>query len=313
MNLRRLVYFMRVADLGSLNRASEALRIAQPALSRQMRMLEEELGVVLFERTLRGMTLTEHGERLRRDVAGPLRQIYFAFENASLTGSQVAGALNIGIEPGLRDILALPLLEHIAAEEPGIAPRIVEGAADHLAEWIARGDIDLIIFSGPTPNEMIVDRALLTEELFLVGSPESVAQFGRQTRFSTATDLPLILPEARSGIIPILEKLVYVNKARLNVSCRVNSFDLMKQMVSRGQGYTILPKSAVERELDDGRLAICQIVDPVLTQPVSIGATHNCKVPRLAQRADIIIRHTMLELVTSGAWQAALSFEPEET
>lgn len=313
MNLRRLVYFMRVAELGSLNRASEALRIAQPALSRQMRMLEEELGVVLFERTLRGMTLTEHGERLRRDVAGPLRQIYFAFENASLTGSQVAGALNIGIEPSLRDMLALPLIDRIAEEEAGIAPRIVEGAADHLAEWILRGDIDLMIFSGPSPNEAIVDRGLLAEELMLVGSPESEAHRGGPIRCSAATELPLILPESRSGVIPILEKLAYVNKASLNVSCRVNSFDLLKQMVSRGEGYTVLPRSAVERELRDGSLVICQIVDPVLTQPVSIGATHDCKVPRLVQRADIIIRHTLARLVADGAWQATLLFEPDET
>lgn len=313
MNLRRLVYFMRVADLGSLNRASEALRIAQPALSRQMRMLEQELGVTLFERTLRGMTLTEQGEQLRRDIAGPLRQIYFAFENVSLPGSQVAGGLNIGIEPGLRDMLALPLLDRIAAEEPGIEPRIVEGAVDHLAEWITRGDVDLVIFSGPSPSEVIVDRSLLTENLFLVGSAESVVQSASPMRFSAATALPLILPEARSGIVPILEKIAYINKASLNVFRRVNSFDLLKQMVCRGQGFTVLPRSAIEAELRDGQLAICPIIDPALSQLVSIGATQDCKVPRLIQRADIIIRRTLADLVATGAWQATLSFEADET
>jgi len=311
MNLRRLAYFMRVAELGSLNRASEALRIAQPALSRQMRMLEEELGVVLFERTLRGMSLTEQGERLQRDLIGPLRQIDFAFANVSLTGNQVAGSLAIGLEPGLRDILGLSLLERIAEEEPGIVPRIVEGDADHLAEWIIRGDIDLMIFAGPSPDEAIIDRAMLTEELFLVGASDGHLQSDSPMHFDAAAKLPLILPEARSGVVPTLEKLAYVNKASLNVAQRVNSFELLKQIVRSGQGYTILPKSAIMSELKVGSLSICAIVDPALNQPVSIGATRDCKVPRLVERADIIIRHTLSALVANGVWPATLLFEPD--
>lgn len=311
MNLRRLTYFMRVAELGSLNRASEALRIAQPALSRQMRMLEEELGVVLFERTLRGMALTEQGERLRRDLVAPLRQIDFAFSNVSLTGNQVAGALNMGIEPGLRDVLGLALIDRIAAEEPGIVPRIVEGEVDHLAEWVIRGDIDLIIYSGASPDEAVIERALLMEELFLVGSPTSGLRLEHTVRFDAAIALPLILPEARSGIVPLLEKWAYVNKSSLNVIRRVNSFELLKELVGKGLGYSVMPKSAIQRELRDGRLAIWPIVDPVLSQPVSIGATRDCRVPRLAERTDIIIRRTLAPLVAGGDWRATLLFEPE--
>jgi DNA-binding transcriptional LysR family regulator len=311
MNLRRLAYFMRVAELGSLNRASEALRIAQPALSRQMRMLEEELGVVLFERTLRGMSLTEQGERLRRDLVAPLRQIDFAFSNVSLTGNQVAGVLNIGVEPGLRDMLGLALIERIAAEEPGIVPRIVEGEVDHLAEWVIRGDVDLIVYSGASPDEAVIERALLTEELFLVGSPHSDLPVDHPVRFDSAIALPLILPEARSGIVPLLEKRAYVNKASLNVTQRVNSFELLKDMLGRGLGHSVLPRSAIHRELSDGRLAIWPIIDPVLSQPVNIGATRDCRVPRLVERTDIIIRHTLMALVAGGDWRATLLFEPE--
>lgn len=311
MNLRRLAYFMRVAELGSLNRASEALRIAQPALSRQMRMLEEELGVVLFERTTRGMSLTEQGERLQREIVGPLRQIEFAFANVSLTGNQVAGTLNIGLETSLRDILGLPLLDRFAQEEPGIVPRIIEGDADHLAEWLIRGDIDYIIFAGPCPDDAIISRAMLTEELFLVGAPDSELQNGGPLHLNTATALPLILPDVRSGVVPILEKLAYVNKTSLNVVQRVNSFDLLKQIVRSGQGYTVLPISAITRELAAGTLSIRPVVDPVLSQQVIIGATRDCKVPRLVERADIISRHTLARLVSSGAWPATLLFEPD--
>lgn len=311
MNLRRLAYFMRVAELGSLNRASEALRIAQPALSRQMRMLEEELGVVLFERTLRGMTLTEHGQRLQRDLVGPLRQIDFAFANVSLTGNQVAGTLNIGLDPGLREMLGLPLVERIAAEEPGILPRIVEGEVDRLAEWAVRGEVDMIVFSGPSPDEAVIDRTLLVEDLFLVGPPDSGLHPDRPMRFGAAMTLPLILPESRSGVLPLLEKRGYVDKTGLNIVRRVNSFELLKQMVAKGLGHTVLPRSAMARELDEGTLARCPIIDPVLRQPVGIGATRDCRVPRLVERTDIIIRHTLSALVADGSWPASLLFEPD--
>ncbi|PLK27066.1 LysR substrate-binding domain-containing protein [Novosphingobium sp. TH158] len=134
---------------------------------------------------------------------------------------------------------------------------------------------------------------------------------GKPMRFSAATALPLILPEARSGVVPIVEKLAYVNKASINVVRRVNSLELLKQMVSGGQAHTVLPKSAIMRELREGSLAVCPIVDPVLNQPVSIGATRDCKVPRLVERADMILRHTLSALVASDAWPATLLFEPD--
>ena len=311
MNLRRLTYFLRIAELGSFNRASEALRIAQPALSRQIRMLEEELGVVLFERTLRGVTLTEPGERLRGEIVGPLRQLDFAFENVSLSGDQVAGAITIGIVPELRGILGAKLLDLIETEEPGISARIVEAEVDHLAEWALRGNVDLLIYSGPSPDEAVIDRPLLSEDLFLVGCNASGLTPASPVRFDAMTALPLILPEARSGVLPLLEKPAYVNKTSLNVVQRVNSFELLKELVAAGKGYTVLPLSAFGREAASGELRHAPVTDPALAQPVSIGATRDCRVPRLATRLDPIIRHVMTYLVESGRWPARLLFEPE--
>jgi LysR family transcriptional regulator, nitrogen assimilation regulatory protein len=310
MNLRRLTYFIRVAELGSLNRASEALRIAQPALSRQIRMLEEELGVVLFERTVRGMKLTEQGDRLRAEVAGPLRQLDFAFGNVRLSGNQIAGALDIGMTPELRGILAGPLLGRILSEEPGIAVRIVEGEVDHLAEWAVRGELDLIAFAGVCPHDGVIDRPLLVEDLVLVGAADSDLRADVPVRFDDLTRLPMVLPQARGGIVPLLEKPAYVNKATLDVVLRVNSLELLKDVVGRGLGYTVLPLSAIGREVENGLLRYAGVLDPGLSQEVCIGATRECRVPRLVGRVDLLIRNTMADLVGEGAWTARLLFDP---
>ena len=84
-------------------------------------------------------------------------------------------------------------------------------------------------------------------------------------------------------------------------------------MVAKGLGHTVLPKSAMARELREGSFAWCPIVDPVLTQPVSIGATRDCRVPRLVERTDIILRHALADLVAEGVWPGSLLFEPDAT
>jgi len=266
MHLRRLNYFLRISELGSLNRASEALRIAQPALSRQMRMLEEELSTVLFERTPRGMKLTEEGERLRSEIVGPLRQLDFAFANAGLSGNQIAGSVAIGMPPSVRKVLAKPLVNRILSEEPGIIARIVEGEVDHLAEWLLQGELDCAVICGPTPDERIVDRPLLVEELFLVGPQNSELDPGMAIKFDQLPKFPLLLPHARYGLIPIIEKLSYINNIKLDVAHRVNSLELIKDMIGDGLGYSILPLSAITMESRQGKLRHGPIIDPELTQ-----------------------------------------------
>src|SRR5215471_7971497 len=127
MDTRRLRYFVRIAEDGSLTRAAGVLRIAQPALSRQIRLLEEELGIALFNRTARGMQLTEEGEHLRACVAGPLRSLELALQNARSFSSHIEGNFTLGMTSGIGEILAKPLVLRMSSEFPNIKLRIVEG------------------------------------------------------------------------------------------------------------------------------------------------------------------------------------------
>src|SRR5438874_1497750 len=132
MDFKRLHYFLRIAELGSLSRASEALRIAQPSLSRQMRLLEEELGIALFARHRRGMQLTEAGRQLRARTAGPLLQIDHALNDIRSLPSESGGSIALGMPPTSIGALAAPLTRRIALDAPGIALRIVEASSDGL-------------------------------------------------------------------------------------------------------------------------------------------------------------------------------------
>src|SRR5215510_5853128 len=120
MDTHRLKYFLRIADEGSINRAASVLGIAQPALSRQVRLLEEDLGVTLFRRTARGVQLTEEGERLRATTVAPLRQLELAMRYAGSPLARVERGLHIGLPPTAACFLSVPLLDSLSAAFPKV-------------------------------------------------------------------------------------------------------------------------------------------------------------------------------------------------
>src|SRR3954469_10734762 len=128
MDLRQLTTFVQVADLGSLSKAAERLRIAQPALSRQIRLLEEELKVTLFTRHGRGMVLTPAGELLRGRASGILRQVEEARADLMEEAGAVRGRVVFGMPPTVGDVLATRLIERFLALHPEVRLRVVTTA-----------------------------------------------------------------------------------------------------------------------------------------------------------------------------------------
>jgi LysR family transcriptional regulator, nitrogen assimilation regulatory protein len=311
MNLRRLGYFQKIAELGSLNRASEVLRIAQPALTRQIHLLEEEVGTALFERTARGVRLTEAGERFRDEIVAPLRMLNFAYSNLRLSRGQVEGAVSIGMPPTIIYVLAQPLLRRLAEAEPGISLHIVEGQVDNLIEWLVGGRIDVALLYGAMPDARITDRGMLVEDLLLVGAGDSGLSLNKPIGFKTLSNFPLILPGSRHGVMAVLEKSSYITKTNLNVAYQIDSLPLTKELVGSGAGYTILPYSAVSKECEAGVLTCARIDNPSLTRQVVTAATDQCKLPRVVSRLDALIQREIATLAGSGKWPGKLLVNPD--
>lgn len=311
MNLRRLSYFQKIAELGSLNRASEVLRIAQPALTRQMHLLEKEVGTSLFERTARGVRLTEAGERFRDEIVAPLRMLNFAYSNLRLSAGQVEGAISIGMPPTIVYVLAQSLLARVAEAEPGISLHVVEAQVDTLIEWLIGGRIDVALLYGSIPDERITDRGMLVEDLLLVGSLKSKLSLKKPVAFKTLADVPLILPSSRHGIMAVLEKSAYISKTNLNIAHQIDSLQLTKELVASGAGFAILPYSAISRECEAGTLKAAKIDNPSLTRQVVTAATDQCKLPRVVSRLDGLIQQEIAALAVCGKWPGKLLVNPD--
>src|ERR1700757_2065995 len=150
MELRRLRYFLHIAAEGSLGRASRALGIAQPALSRQVQLLEADLGVKLFQRAAKGMQLTEEGEYLKAALSHPLAQVDLALRNVRSHATRAETALTLGLPPPLAQSFGPLLVEALLARMPNLKLRVVEDHSSRLAADLLRGVVDIAGLSGVT-------------------------------------------------------------------------------------------------------------------------------------------------------------------
>jgi DNA-binding transcriptional LysR family regulator len=312
MDIRRLQSFLRIADEGSMSRAARVLGVAQPALSRQMRLLEEALGVALFTRNPRGMELTEAGEQLRAALVGPLRQLELALQNVGSPFAQLEGGVVLGLPAATAAILAEPLLRRVALAFPKVKLRLVERESGQLVEGMLKGEVDLAVIQGPAPDERLFESELLAEDLVLVGGPAAALSPDRPLRFERLADFPLVLPGLQPGVRSLVEKTALRVQAPLAVRFEADSLQVMKDLAEAGHAFAVLPVSAFARELAAGRLRYAPICDPVITQRLAFVARPHLVMPRsfVAEFGGLVRRETA-KLVGSGAWPATLAFQPD--
>lgn len=272
MEIRRLMYFARIAEDGSLTKAAGVLRIAQPALSRQIRLLEEELGISLFTRTARGMRLTEEGEYLRTAAAGPLRALELALQNVRAFSTGIRGDVAIGMPSGVGDHLALPLVQLMNAQFPDIRLRIVEGPTGSLIDWLNRGMIDFALLEGASQDDRLTDVELFSGSLSLVGGPDDALDPDQPIAFKDIAKHPLIIPSHHLGMRAIINEAAARIRMTLLIHLEADSSRLIKQLVAGGVGYAILPELFVERECRDGVLTRCPIISPTLAYSIVLSS-----------------------------------------
>ncbi len=280
METRRLSYFVRIAEDGSLTKAAGVLRIAQPALSRQIRLLEEELGVALFTRTARGMQLTDAGEHLRAAVAGPIRELELALQNIRSFTSRIEGNIGIGIPTNIGELIATRLAFRLDADHPNIKLRMIEGYTGSLIDWLNRGMIDFALLEEVSRDERLADRKLRSENLMLVSNKGNAVLKKRGVDFKQVAQLPLILPTHHMGIRGALNDAAAATGVALNTRFEADSAVLIRNLVLSGMGYAILPMAYFKHDYAQSKLACCPIVNPTMTLTTYLSSRKNSQTNR---------------------------------
>jgi DNA-binding transcriptional LysR family regulator len=307
MDVQRLRYFVVIAEQGSMNRAASVLGIVQPALSRQVRLLEDSLGVTLFRRTSRGVELTEDGENLRSALVGPLHQIELALQNVGSPLASIERDVVFGMPETTANVLGVPLFEQLSGAFPRVSWRVVLDDTPRLVDEMIKGAVDLALIHGPAPDERLFYGDLAAEDLVLVGAQSAELSGQQPVAFRDLASLPLILPSPRPGFRSFIENTALRLEVTIHVRYEVDSLQLSKDLIAAGHAYGILPVSAFHGDFEAGRLSFAPISDPVLTQRLGMAARPELVLPRrFVMEFGAVVRRQVAALIGTPAWPATL-------
>ena len=263
MELRQVRYFVRIAELESMTRAAEALFIAQPALSIQIRNLEEELGVQLLTRHSRGVKPTEAGERFLESARRILAEVDSAKASAANNALKPLEKVRLGINPSTNPELVARILNLVNEQSPTISLSLVEGSSEQICQSLVDGIIDLaLVYFVPDHMNSIQIEPLHHESVVLISqldedTPESVA-------LTEVVSMPLILQPHPHLLRRQMEHAAAQLSSSLMPVLEIASVAIILDLVERGFGSTILPASAAARSVAAGRLTARRIVQPTL-------------------------------------------------
>jgi LysR family nitrogen assimilation transcriptional regulator len=293
MNLKQLDYFVRVAELGSFSKAAGILNIAQPALSKQVRLLETDLHVTLLTRNGRGVVLTEMGQRLFDHSVGILQLVARVTEEIEAARNVPSGRIVIGLPPSMGRRLTLPLVDAFRRSFPQARLAIVEGLSTHLTEWIATGRVDLGLIHNPEPNPAIEVTPVLDEVLGLVGPASGSVSQPKPLPLAELADYPLILPERSHAMRRLLETQAALAGLKLNVTLEASSVQSILELVAAGHGYGVLGQTALAASGRPEVFSLRPLVQPVLTSTLFLAVSAHKPATPLGKQ----VWHMLQELV----------------
>ena len=306
MDVPQLRTILHVAELGSLSKAADRLRIAQPALSRQVRLLEEELGIRLFDRHGRGMVVTEAGKEVLRHAQRIMQELDEIRATVADEDAPLRGQVSIGMPPTVSDILSVPLVSAFQVRHPEARLRIVSAYTGYLLDWLHRGELDVAIMYETRPVRSLRMEPLLEEVLFLIGPPDSGLRPDLPVSFAQVAALKLFLPSLGHGLRTILEQSAQIAGCRLEVPVEADSYSTLKNLVESGHGYTILPLAPIHRDVLAGRLVYAPIEGPTPSRRLMLTFPTDRATPRLARFVGQVMTTTASDLVRSGVWSGRL-------
>lgn len=239
MESKLLEYFLRVAELGSINKAAADLHLSQPALSRHIAALEHEMNTQLFTRTQGGVVLTDGGKLLSDRARSLLHQFGILKEQVA---ENAAGQVAIGIPPSWQHVFTSKLVDCMVSRFPGVALRVHEGVSNVLRDYMFAGLLDLcIVPCATTPPVGYRQTALVREPLVLVGHGNAGLSPDEPAQVSRLDGLKLVLPGRANFLRALVEHTLVRKGMAFRMAVETDTLSLCLELARRGVGYTVVP------------------------------------------------------------------------
>ena len=286
MTLKQLEYFIAVIDTGSISAAAKKMHISQPPLSMQIKILEEELGTVLFERSTRYIRPTDDGMKLYHKGRVILDLVAEAETEIRDDSTHLEGKLIIGTISSCGNILLGPAMQHFVTEHPDVSYELVEGNTFTMLDKIQKRELDIAFVRTPYDSEGLTGISLTREPMCAIGRSFFLKNSGSISMEELACQ-PLIIYRRFEKM---LNRVFASKQLAMNVRCLNDDARTTLMWAAAGVGVGIMPKSIVSL-LEHRELIICEIDAPELITEVHL-------VHRKGQYISTIARKFMESYIT---------------
>jgi LysR family nitrogen assimilation transcriptional regulator len=297
LGLRQLRYFLAIADAGALSRAADSLNVAQSALSHHVAEIERTLGVKLFDRKARGVTLTTAGHRLHEHASAILSALSKAEQDVRTFTDAVSGPVSLGLSHTAIAVISLAVMQAVRKDCPGVHLTLSEGLSPTLIGRVLSGSIDLALAYNPPKDTRLATEALLDEDLYLVGHPDLIGKSSSPIPFSKIPQGSVLglnpVPASRA----IIQTQILRNQIAPSPTLELDSLIALRQALEDGLGCAILARSTVLAELEQKRFHARRIVEPTLVRTLAVISLAE----RPQTRAFVEVRNTVVEVVRAAA------------
>jgi len=304
MDLRQLKTILLVAELGTVTKAARRLRIAETALSRQIRLVEAEFKTALFIRHSRGLKPTEAGHQLIKRAQPLLAAFDQLNTDMKSRRNVVSGKVSIGIPWLLLETLSVRLATEFIPRHPGVNIRFVGGASNNLRQMLLAGDLDIALMFDTSPSPDLTLTPLFSERLLLVGHRANAYRLNRPVLFSHLARVPLTLPEMDEPFRQQIEALAKTQGVTLDIRYELSALQPQRALATKGLAQFLASLHAVRADVEAGVLTAAPVHRPPIVRTLVLGTRRK---PDLSAAVEQVVNATRTEiamLVDSGSFLA---------
>lgn len=312
LDLRALRSFVAVASAGSISSAAQSLHIAQPALSVQIKQLEEQLGAALFDRHPRGVVPTAVGERLLGHAVEILRRVDVAYDDLRQAVDQPSGRVALALPQSVANFVTVPLVQAVVRQWPLIQLQMVELSSGYIPQQLLHGLVDIGITFGVEDDARMRFTHVLQEDLVFITTAQQLAQYQGASAGGPAhvalpdvTRFPLVLPTTTQSLRRVLDAYMVKAGVAPRIVVEVNTIHEILALVAAGMGSTILSFAAVSDLLAAGQLLALPIARPAMSRSIYTCRSATLPMSIAATKVHEQLLATITALASSRRWPQA--------
>jgi len=294
--------FFAIVELGSITRAALHLDLDQSVLSRRINALERACNARLFNRTGRGVHLSDVGEQLFPLVRTLLQDAEALELEINGQARELVGEVKLGLLPSTAYPLIRRLFSRLRQQSPKLHLKIFEGSSGQIEEWLTDNRIDIAILYRYAETCPLGETALAYVDSYLIGAAGDARTRAGEIRFDKLDGLPFILPGAPNGLRNTLNGLMRARKITIAPLIEADSLPLMKTIVEHEHMYTVLPLHAVWQEVQEGRLSVAALRDPTIRRIISMAHARAKGPGRIVMEVTRQLEALAQEIGNEGIW-----------